>query len=119
MSILARKRDLCYLIFFAIHIPIVLCTPLYSLDRSKLPYKTLTYLAGVDLYPLYPTWARPQFMSDLRKFYIDTYHDQFFTHPPAWFSMYAYMELVYHLPLSVWAVPALLRGVLPLPSPRD
>lgn len=50
-------------------------------------------------------------MHDLRKFYIDTYHDQFFVQPPAWFSMYAWMELLYHLPLSAWAVGALLRGL--------
>lgn len=49
-------------------------------------------------------------MHDIRQFYIDTYHDQFFTQPPAWFSMYAWMELLYHLPLSMWAVPALLRS---------
>lgn len=70
----------------------------------------LTQLTGVDLYPLYPDWIRPQFMHDIRTFYIDTYHDQFFTRPPAWFSMYAWMELLYHLPLSFWAVPALLRS---------
>ena len=49
-------------------------------------------------------------MTDLRCFYIETYHDQFFTYPPAWFTMYMWMELLYHTPLSVWAIGALLRG---------
>ena len=49
-------------------------------------------------------------MKDVRKFYIDTYHDQFFISPPAWFTMYIWMELFYHVPLSIWAIGALLRG---------
>ncbi|KAK3686418.1 hypothetical protein LTR37_019849 [Vermiconidia calcicola] len=49
-------------------------------------------------------------MHSLRKFYIDTYHDQFFTSPPSWFMMYMWMEALYHIPLSVWAVGALLRN---------
>ena len=49
-------------------------------------------------------------MKDLRKFYIDTYHDEFFINPPAWFMLYMWMELLYHVPLSIWAIGALLRG---------
>jgi len=64
------------------------------------------------MYPLYPAALRLNFMTSLRTFYIDTYHDQFFTHPPAWFGMYAWMEALYHLPLSIWAVGALLRGTI-------
>lgn len=33
--------------------------------------------------------------------------------PPAWFTMYMWMELLYHVPLSVWAIGALLRSMLP------
>lgn len=65
---------------------------------------------GVDLYPLYPESIKPEFMHDLRKWYIETYNDQFFVKPPAWFSMYMWMEAFYHLPLSVWAVGAILRS---------
>ncbi|RMY70926.1 hypothetical protein D0863_05476 [Hortaea werneckii] len=64
----------------------------------------------VDLAPFYPDSIRPQFMNDIRTFYIDTYHDRFFSHPPAWFTMYLWLELVYHVPLSFWAVGALRRG---------
>lgn len=62
------------------------------------------------MYPLYPSSIRPQFMTDIRTFYIETYRDQFFTGPPAWFGMYAWMEALYHLPLSFWAVGALMRS---------
>lgn len=65
----------------------------------------------VDLYPIYPGSLIPRVMSDIRKFYINTYQDQFFTRPPSWFTMYMWMEALYHLPLSCWAVGALLRGM--------
>ncbi|KAM0708580.1 hypothetical protein Q7P35_005232 [Cladosporium inversicolor] len=87
-SIFSRKRDLVYLIFFIIHVPIVFC---------------------VDLAPLYPASLKPEFITTLREWYISTYADRFFTQPPAWFNFYMYMELVYHVPLSVWAIGALIR----------
>ena len=65
---------------------------------------------GVDLAPLYPSHLKPTFIITLREWYISTYADRFFTHPPAWFNMYMYMELIYHVPLSFWAVGALIRG---------
>ena len=68
--------------------------------------------AGVDLAPLYPDSLRPAFITDLRQFYITTFRDQFFISPPAWFAMYTWMEALYHLPLSVYAIGALLRGKL-------
>ncbi|EME43808.1 hypothetical protein DOTSEDRAFT_151328 [Dothistroma septosporum NZE10] len=92
-SIISRKRDIAYLIFFLIHIPIIFCKPPCS----------------VDITPLYPASIKPQFMIDLRQWYITTYRDQFFVSPPAWFTLYMWMELFYHVPLSVWAVGALLR----------
>lgn len=87
-SIFARKRDLLYLTFFAIHIPIVFC---------------------VDTLPLYPEWMKPAPLLALRSWYIETYQDRFFSAPPVWFSMYIWMELLYHAPLSAWAVGALRR----------
>lgn len=49
-------------------------------------------------------------MSSLRDWYIATYGDRFFYNPPAWFSPLLFLELTYHLPLSIWAIPALLRS---------
>ncbi|KAF1344228.1 transmembrane protein 6/97 [Delphinella strobiligena] len=87
-SIWNRKRDLIYLVFFAIHIPVMFL---------------------VDLTSLYPAALKPQFVTALRGWYIDTYRDQFFVSPPAWFDAYIWMELIYHVPLSTWALGALLR----------
>src|SRR2546423_54410 len=64
-SIKERKLDLFYFVFFVIHVPIMLL---------------------VDLYPLYPTSMRPQFLSTLRAFYIEITKDQFFTRHVPFFT---------------------------------
>lgn len=66
--------------------------------------------AVVDLTPFYPTSIKPQLLLDIRNWYISTYKDRFFVEPPAFFTTFAILEAVYHLPLSVWAVGAILRG---------
>lgn len=80
------------------------CLGIHATNTKPLP--------GVDLAPIYPEAFKPQFITTLREFYIATYADRFFTQPPAWFNMYMYMELIYHVPLSVWAIGALIRGML-------
>ncbi|KAA6414499.1 MAG: Integral membrane [Lasallia pustulata] len=61
-----------------------------------------------------PRPLRLQFMTDLRTYYIRTYRDQFSISPPAWFTAYMWMEALYHLPMSVWAVRNLVVGTHPL-----
>ncbi|KAE8330078.1 transmembrane protein 6/97 [Aspergillus sergii] len=88
-SLISRKRDLIYFIFFAIHLPIIFL---------------------VDTVPLLPSILQTNLSHQIRSFYIATYHDKFFSEPaPAWFSTFIAMELVYHAPLSLWALGALLR----------
>ncbi|KAI2465035.1 transmembrane protein 6/97 [Annulohypoxylon bovei var. microspora] len=91
--------DKVYLTYFLIHLPVLFC---------------------VDLVPLYPTslWVPPSsplhLLYELRVYYIETYNDQFFAPPPAavpsFFPLFAFLELVFHLPVSLWAVRALLGG---------
>ena len=66
----------------------------------------------VDLAYFYPPALTLQLHVDIRNYYINNYQDKFFENPPAWFVAFAFMELVYHLPLSIWAIGALLRGKL-------
>ena len=66
----------------------------------------------VDLGPLYPTAIKPDVVTEIRKYYVKTYKDQFFTAPPAWFNGYILMEAVYHLPFSFYAIFSLLQGTL-------
>ncbi|KAK5200694.1 hypothetical protein LTR16_005222 [Cryomyces antarcticus] len=58
---------------------------------------------------MYPAALKPQFLTQLRTWYITTYRDQFFVTPPAFFNLYMWLELLYHVPLSVWAIGALIR----------
>lgn len=85
-----RKTDIAYLIFFTTHLPII-------------------YL--IDTAPLQPTWAVTSLSTTLRTFYVNTYRDKFFESPtPAWFSAFIWMEVLYHVPASLWAVWGLLKG---------
>lgn len=87
---LTSKRDCAYLIFFATHLPIIFL---------------------VDTVPLQPTWLQTDLSASLRSYYVATYRDKFFEAPaPVWFQAFIWMELVYHVPLSLWAVWGLLRG---------
>ncbi|CBX90889.1 hypothetical protein IAQ61_002359, partial [Plenodomus lingam] len=88
-SIFQRKRDFAYLVFFIIHLPVML---------------------AFDLTGFYPANLKPQWMTTIREFYITTYGDRFFYNPPAYFPTLLTLELIYHLPLTLWAIPALLRN---------
>ncbi|CAL5874197.1 uncharacterized protein PFLUO_LOCUS8485 [Penicillium psychrofluorescens] len=47
----------------------------------------------------------------LREFYISSYRDKFFEEPaPTWFTVFIWMELLYHVPLSLWSIRGLLRN---------
>jgi hypothetical protein len=86
-----RKRDLAYLLFFTTHLPIIFL---------------------VDTVPLQPAWLRTDLSAQLREYYVATYRDKFFEDPaPVWFSAFVWMELVYHVPASLWAVWGLIRGM--------
>ncbi|PSN69472.1 hypothetical protein BS50DRAFT_572606 [Corynespora cassiicola Philippines] len=91
-SIFQRKRDLVYLIFFLTHLPVML---------------------AFDLTSYYPAAIKPLWMTALRDWYVATYADRFFYAPPAFFPPLTHLELLFHLPLTLWAIPALLRN-----SPR-
>ncbi|KAJ4291846.1 hypothetical protein N0V90_009742 [Kalmusia sp. IMI 367209] len=68
--------------------------------------KTLAF----DLTAFYPTTIKPAWMSDIRTWYVATYGDRFFYNPPPWFSTFTLLELLYHLPFTLWAIPALIRN---------
>jgi hypothetical protein len=61
----------------------------------------------VDLYPLYPEWLIPEWMINLRAFYVLQYKDQNFLNPSPAFSLFIWLEGLYHLPLSIWATFAI------------
>ncbi|KAJ5445070.1 Transmembrane protein 6/97 [Penicillium cf. griseofulvum] len=101
-----RKKDLAYLFFFLTHIPIILCTILYAYLHIFTCANTNTV---IDTVPLQPSILQTNLSHQLRDFYITTYRDKFFENPPTWFTVFIWMELLYHLPLSIWAVRGLLK----------
>jgi hypothetical protein len=64
----------------------------------------------MDLQTIYPASITPKFLTSIKDYYIETYHDQFFVSPPIYFQLFIWLELVVHVPVSFWAVGALLKG---------
>lgn len=95
-----------YLVFFATHIPVMLSAYL----QSVVFIGELTFEIAVDLSGYYPDSLRPQFVTAVREYYKSNFRDRFFIDPPLWFHAYLALEIVYHIPLSIWATGALLRG---------
>ncbi|KAL2811695.1 hypothetical protein BJX63DRAFT_433205 [Aspergillus granulosus] len=140
-SLWSRKRDLVYFGFFAIHIPIILCELFFTqVPEGFFPGSTCSihscrtwhgmvkgdsfFLQNlslssdlqplVDAVPILPSAFDNNVSRQLRNYYITTFRDKFFDGPvPTWFTSFLYMELYYHLPLSAWALGALLRGAPP------
>ncbi|KAF2264082.1 hypothetical protein CC78DRAFT_580826 [Lojkania enalia] len=97
MSILKRKRDLVYLLFFVVHVVVML---------------------AFDLTSYYPPSLKPAWMTEIRTWYHAKYGDRFFdpgASVPPFFPLYTLLELTLHLPLSLWLIPALLRNDPRLP----
>ncbi|KAF1830422.1 integral membrane protein-like protein [Decorospora gaudefroyi] len=89
VSIFQRKRDFTYLAFFLVHLVVML---------------------AFDLTPFYPSSIQSRWMTALRTWYITTFADRFFYAAPPWFPVLSFLELTYHLPLTLWAIPALVRN---------
>ncbi|KAJ8118231.1 hypothetical protein OPT61_g733 [Boeremia exigua] len=109
-SILTRKRDLIYFIFFLTHLPVMLVTFAGIANDDGLCVAVTDQITGFDLTGYYPSNIKPLWMGELRAWYVATYGDRFFYNPPAWFGALTFLELVYHVPLTLWAIPALLRN---------
>jgi len=82
-SILSRKRDLAYLVYFCIHIPVMFL---------------------IDLTSLYPPALTPAFSTAIKQYHITTFQDQFFVSPPPFFVFFMWMEAFFHVPVSLWSI---------------
>jgi hypothetical protein len=71
----------------------------------------LTYhVIVMDLQAIYPASLVPNFMLNLKAFYINTYKDQFFINTPPFFKAFMWSELLFQAPVMIWAVGALYRS---------
>lgn len=59
---------------------------------------------------MYPESIKPAFVTKLQNHYVTTYKDNNFINPPTWFKSYVILEILYHGPLCLWAIPALIKG---------
>jgi hypothetical protein len=69
----------------------------------------------VDLSSLYPDWMKTSITNSLLAYSKENYKDYMLVPPegqsaPAWFLLYMWMELIFHVPISFWSVSALLNG---------
>ncbi|KAK8127880.1 membrane protein [Apiospora sp. TS-2023a] len=89
------KLNTVYLVYFIIHIPILFCVDLVPF------YPASWYAAAGPLAPL----------GQLRAYYLEAYKDQFFqpTGVPSFFALFCFLELAFHLPVSIWAVAVLAK----------
>jgi hypothetical protein len=56
----------------------------------------------------------PDFMVNLKSFYINTYKDQFFVNTPPFFEFFMWTEIFLQAPVMLWGVGALFRGEPPI-----
>jgi hypothetical protein len=107
--ILQRKRDTAYLVYFLIHIVVLFRsspTPTASTPFPVTADKLIN--AVVDLSPLYPSSLRPALSTKLLAYQAEVYQDRFFAVEIPFFEFFRYMEAVIHLPVSFWAIGALV-----------
>jgi hypothetical protein len=75
----------------------------------------LTFRAVVDLSSLYPEWMKTSATKALLAHSKEHYRDFLLAPPegqvaPAWFVLFMWMELFFHVPISLWAVRGLVNG---------
>lgn len=124
-SILSRKKDLFYMIFFCMGLLSMLSMSTLSVSQSTSVFKAYSYsMFGrmnptdclplvVDLQALYPPSMVPEFMVNIKAFYLNTYHDQFFVQTPPFFEFFMWTEIFFQGPVMLWGIGALLRGKEP------
>lgn len=114
-SILTRKLDLLYLIFFLIHIPLMIRSPPFPLSPPLSTTPQLIPHIVIDLPPLYTPYlpallpasiSTPliDFLAGVRRNYVERYRDRFFMRPPAWFRGFLWLEAGVHGGVGGWCL---------------
>ena len=71
---------------------------------------TDNYSLVIDLSSILPTFLVTDLSRNLVAYHLERFQDQFFTAPPAWFTVYMWLEVVYHVPISLWLGWGLWNG---------
>ncbi|KAK0509433.1 hypothetical protein JMJ35_007827 [Cladonia borealis] len=92
-SIWSRKLDLIYIVFLSL----------------------LTFLAlTLDFIPLYPI-PLPSWCQALYTYYRTHYNDPLYARDPPFFRFYVALEVVYNVPVSLWAIRGLVKDDIMTP----
>lgn len=67
----------------------------------------MSFRSVIDCIGLYPESIAPRPLLSLHEFYKATFNDQLVINQPPWFHFFSLLELVYQLPVAIWAVWAL------------
>ena len=82
--------DLLFLVYFLVHIPIVIF---------------------VDSQAVLPKWCYPKTVVDLLEWYCREYKDSMMVDPPAWFQAFVYCEILFQLPFFILASYVFIKGI--------
>lgn len=125
----SRKTDLAYFCFCAIFATSMICScslPCLAFTfRSKvfrdrdcknariLTFRKYLHLTVMDLIPLWPKAILPTILKDNQAWYLKTFNDQLMIKFEPWFASFVTIEALYQLPMTLWFLFALPKGILP------
>ncbi|OJD24151.1 hypothetical protein ACJ73_04486 [Blastomyces percursus] len=93
-SIWSRKLDILYVVFLS----------------------TTVFLAfAIDFVPFYPAGLFPQWATAVHDFYVNNYNDPLYVKDPPFFQLFVAIEVLYSVPLSLWAIRGLIQDNRMLP----
>lgn len=127
----SRKTDLAYFCFCAMFATSMICScslPCLAFTfRSKvfrdrdcknarilLTFRKYLHLTVMDLIPLWPKAIVPTILKDNQAWYLKTFNDQLMIKFEPWFASFVTIEALYQLPMTLWFLFALPKGI-PLP----
>lgn len=71
----------------------------------------------MDLVPLWPKSILPNLLKNNHEWYLATFNDQLVIKFEPWFTCFVVIEALYQLPMTVWFLFALAKGMFQLISP--
>lgn len=112
----SRKTDMAYFGFFAMFATSMICScPLLCFlhlnGRTPTARKYLHPIV-MDLIPLWPKAILPTILAKNHAWYLATFNDQLMIKLEPWFASFLALEALYQLPMTLWFLFALPKGIL-------
>lgn len=112
----SRKTDMAYFGFFAMFATSMICLcPLLCRLRlnscTPIARKYLHTTTVMDLIPLWPKAILPTILANNHAWYLATFNDQLMIKFEPWFASFVTLEALYQLPMTLWFLFALPKGI--------